>query len=773
MNFIATFVLGLFIFASVLFNIISICMMVRRTPEMPNCAEESHQKMEDKRHDNTSLVFADLTKEEYFQVQEYMRKQTSMNLSHSEYATPSENFIFLIELQLPKKKDVLQYLSGKGKKPERQAKVVVFFGSEGKIKEFLVGLLPNPNHHEDVTLKKYKKYPLITARPVTLGEYVLLFNFIYNHEFKKATKVLEESFGSDGKTLTPFEGMPRGFKSGDRQSWIAFFRSVSGYYLHPVGLEVLVDHSSSNSSNWSVKKVLYNGQYFDSMEHLNDEYEKDKIKKSIYKENLDYASLKPRKKPSGIAPLQYEVHGKRYSIQNNQVLYLDWSFAFGLSSLTGLRVFDVRFKGERIIYELSVQEATSVYGCNTATAMLTKFLDSSFGIGRFAHELVRGVDCPYLATFVDTYRYIDTNSTQRFRNSICIFEHNTGRPLRRHFTDFTENSYGGMANSALVLRTITAIVNYDYVWDFMFYQNGAVETKVYATGYILTAYMTEGGLQYGHQVAEKTLGAIHTHFLNFKVDLDILGVKNIFLTKDMTFDTQQVPWKPEERVKIPKLVEKQLKTEKQAALRFDEKIPRYLHVASNETNKWGHHRSYRIQVVSFNGDPLPEDIPEEKAMSWARYKVAITKHKEEEETSSSLYSQNDIWSPVVNFSEYIEDDESIENEDLVAWVTTGFLHIPHAEDIPNTVTVGNGGGFFLRPHNYFSEDPSIDSPDSVYLHPELPTDSCENNRMACYNKEVCAPHLPPFSYNGFEEVNQLQTAYVNKSAVGTGFIRLL
>ena len=42
--------------------------------------------------------------------------------------------------------------------------------------------------------------------------------------------------------------------------------------------------------------------------------------------------------------------------------------------------------------------------------------------------------------------------------------------------------------------------------------------------------------------------------------------------------------------------------------------------------------------------------------------MAITKHKDEEQTSSSLYSQNDIWSPAVDFSEYIADDESIDDE---------------------------------------------------------------------------------------------------------------
>lgn len=45
-----------------------------------------------------------------------------------------------------------------------------------------------------------------------------------------------------------------------------------------------------------------------------------------------------------------------------------------------------------------------------------------------------------------------------------------------------------------------------------------------------------------------------------------------------------------------------------------------------------------------------------------RYKVAITKQKDSEHSCGSLYNQNGIWDPAVDFSKYIEDNESIVNE---------------------------------------------------------------------------------------------------------------
>lgn len=40
-----------------------------------------------------------------------------------------------------------------------------------------------------------------------------------------------------------------------------------------------------------------------------------------------------------------------------QVEWLGWSLNVGLKPSTGLRLFDVRFKGERIAYEIALQEA--------------------------------------------------------------------------------------------------------------------------------------------------------------------------------------------------------------------------------------------------------------------------------------------------------------------------------------------------------------------------------------------------------------------------------
>ena len=61
------------------------------------------------------------------------------------------------------------------------------------------------------------------------------------------------------------------------------------------------------------------------------------------------------------------------------------------------------------------------------------------------------------------------------------------------------------------------------------------------------------------------------------------------------------------------------------------------------------------------------------------------------------------------------DNDSILNEDLVAWVTIGAMHVPHSEDLPNTATAANSANFFIRPFNYFDEDPSIGSTNAILI----------------------------------------------------------
>ncbi|XP_071885148.1 amine oxidase [copper-containing] 3 isoform X1 [Anas platyrhynchos] len=744
--------------AAVVIFILS-CMLLSRGRRSPGC-ESQPRSAEKTGSRSQSLVFADLTPEELAQVVRYLRGSLGVPLVDASRAKPSDNCIASVDVQLPAKAEVLQFLDAGGARPPREALAVLYFGNQANpnVTEYVVGPLPQPTYHRDVTVQKYRRKVPYHRRPMLGSEYEQVGAFLKAVAFAAAPTFLQEVFDYDGTNVAFRSTAPHGFRSGDRKSWFVVFQNVSGFFLHPVGLEVLVDHGSLDMGQWAVSRVFYNGQYYRDMAQLESAYVQGRISVEKVRKvppDGDFSSMRPRAPWATAFPLQYEPQGPRYSLRKNHVAFQAWSFAFGMSVQTGLRLLDVRYKGERVVYELSVQEALSVYGSNCPGGMSTRYMDGSFGIGRYSSPLLRGVDCPYLASYVDVHYLAHSQEVRTIKNALCVFEQNLGSPLRRHFSNLQALYYGGLVNSALVLRSITSLGNHDYVWDFIFYQNGAIEAKVHATGYPSSSFLHGDGLRYGNRVWEHTLGTIQTHSINYKVDLDVGGVKNSLVAHDMAFEMARAPWNPEQQIERPRLTKRVLDTEDQAAFRLQSKIPRYIYFAANSKNKWGHQRGYRIQIVSFAGDHVPEASSMERAISWARYKLAVTRRKEEEPTSTSIYNQNDPWTPTVAFADFI-DNETITNEDLVAWITAGFLHIPHSEDIPNTATVGNSVGFLLRPYNYYDLDPSIYSHDGVFFTSEQDFTACEVNPIACLPKTAsCSPNFPPFTYDGFKNMSRL------------------
>ncbi|NXN99394.1 AOC3 oxidase, partial [Rhinopomastus cyanomelas] len=730
-----------------------VCVLLTRE-RAPGTCQHRPPAQEDA-DDGQSLVFADLTAEELAQVVRYLRTSLGVQLVEPARAQPSDNCIASVELQLPAKAEALQFLDEGGPRPRREALAVLYFGAQAEpnVTEYVVGPLPVPAYHRDVTARKYGGKVPYHRRPVTAQEYMDIGALI-RRELGRAPRFLAACCESDGADLAALTTAPRGFRSGDRSTWFVLFHDVAGtgYYLLPVGLEVLVEHGDLRMSRWRLRQVFYNGRYFAGAVDLEDAFvagalEVVRVEKPQAGDVL--GSMRPRQPPGPPPPMQYEPQGPRYSVRGNRITFQGWSIAFGMSPYSGPRLFDIRFRGKRIIYELSLQEALALYGSNCPGSMTTRYLDGSFGIGRFAYELVRGLDCPYAATYVDRHYLVESETPKTNRNSLCVFEHDAAAPLRRHFSDSQSLYYGGLRRTVLVVRAVSTLINYDYVWDFLFHGSGAVEVRVHATGYISSSFFHGQGTKYGNRVGPHTLGTMHLHHVHYKVDLDVDGQLNSLETQDMEYELVKDPWSRQSTIERPFLRRERLRTEDQAAFPIGGRVPRYLSFTGPNPNKWGHARSYRIQVTSFAGEHLPTSSRMERAISWGRYQLAVTRRKEEEPTSSSIYNQNDPWTPTVAFADFI-NNETIVNEDLVAWISVGFLHVPHAEDVPNTVTVGNGVGFFLRPYNYFDEDPSVDSPDSVYFSSKQDVGDCGANPLACLPlAAACAPRLPPFRYGGF------------------------
>jgi primary-amine oxidase len=145
------------------------------------------------------------------------------------------------------------------------------------------------------------------------------------------------------------------------------------------------------------------------------------------------------------------------------------------------------------------------YASNDPLRARTYYLDTSAGgFGSGLAKLVPGWDCPTYATFLETPDIV--NSPFLLNGTICIFERDMGFPMSRHtnnFRDFTTVN----KNIALVVRAISTIDNYDYMFDYQFSYDGSIELTVRASGYILGTYYA-GNDDYGYRIHDGLSGAM-------------------------------------------------------------------------------------------------------------------------------------------------------------------------------------------------------------------------------------------------------------------------
>ncbi len=219
---------------------------------------------QDTRLPKDPTVFQDLSKEEYHTVRDYMIKKSALNIVSHEQAKENTNYIYLIELYIPKKSEVLAYLDGNGKKPARKARVIITNGAKNPpdVEEYLVEPLPNPNKHSKLLMAGYS-YPVpFASRPYTTREDDVIKAIAMNVT-RDAYVILKESFGywfhNCTKNCLVFyaDGIAAADKSGDRQTWVLFFRNRRGVNILPVPFEFLIGHADKDTSKWKILQVKY------------------------------------------------------------------------------------------------------------------------------------------------------------------------------------------------------------------------------------------------------------------------------------------------------------------------------------------------------------------------------------------------------------------------------------------------------------------------------------------------------------------------------------
>ena len=113
------------------------------------------------------LVFTTISLKRKLFLRDFILSQTSLNITPFKDANINDNHIYLIELQQPSKDEAIKFLDNNGLKPERVARVVVFFGRKlsPEVREYLVSPAAKPSLYKETTEPGHK-YPIpYEARP--------------------------------------------------------------------------------------------------------------------------------------------------------------------------------------------------------------------------------------------------------------------------------------------------------------------------------------------------------------------------------------------------------------------------------------------------------------------------------------------------------------------------------------------------------------------------------------------------------------------------------
>ena len=273
---------------------------------------------------------------------------------------------------------------------------------------------------------------------------------------------------------------------------------------------IIVDITGRNPDNWACLGVLYNDIFYESIEELRAAWEKPDFVKLAKAQDGVWAGTSrhgdgPELEYETLPPPMMVEPSKRYSVDkdNHYASWMDFSFYLGFDRDNGLKFYNLEYMGERIIYELGIQEAHAHYAGNDPTQSTTGYLDSWYGFGASAFPLVPGWDCPASATYLDTVVH-DTAQTTTSPGSICMFEQDAGYPLARH----TSGDYVTVSkNTQFVVRWVATVGNYDYFMDYVFSLDGTIEVKIRASGYIQSAHYANNG-DYGYQIHDALSGSM-------------------------------------------------------------------------------------------------------------------------------------------------------------------------------------------------------------------------------------------------------------------------
>ena len=393
-----------------------------------------------------------------------------------------------------------------------------------------------------------------------------------------------------------------------------------------------------------------------------------------------------------------------FTMTGSLIRWKNWQLRFGLHPRRGLELWDVgwidRGSFRPILYRASVSEAMAVYG-DPRFALWYPRDAGNEGLGNSQYNAaVPGGDVPDDAVLADAVMADDLGHPAPVAGAIGIYERDGGT-LWRH-------SRRAVRGRQLVLTSHATIDNYDFVFNWVLGEDGAIDVEVLLTGLMLV-YRTEDSPSAdsthgsSHLVAPGILAPVHQHFFSYRLDFDVDGARPNQVTE---IDTHAQPWRLRSNPEGVwfSMAETRLDNEAAAARPADPGAGRFWRVTSPaRRNSLGQPTGYALL-------PGVSAVPYNQARSVVRRQASfldaqlfVTAYRKEEMYAGGEF-QN-FGPRDEGLSAWIKAARPLGNTDVVLWYTLGVTHLPRPEEYP--VMPAARAGFRLVPSGFFSSNPAL------------------------------------------------------------------
>jgi len=396
-------------------------------------------------------------------------------------------------------------------------------------------------------------------------------------------------------------------------------------------------------------------------------------------------------------------------IRGTAVKWGRWRLRAGVDPRRGLELYDIGFVDQgtvrSILYRASISEMIAPYG-DPGFGSWFPMDEGDVGLAIFGMtSAVPGEDAPANAAFLPAVFANDQGQLVEIPRAIAVFERQTGVQWR----------HAGAAQHAreLVVRGYCTADNYDYVFDWVFREDGSIQVQATLTGIVNAHGVPErhdpdaAGANhpiFGHLVAAGIGAPIHQHFFSYRLDFDVDRPDH---NRVMEVTASGAPPGPDNlRGEWFAAQARTLSTEQDALL--DATVPSWHQwrvISTRDTNALGQPTGYALlpgdNTVPY---PSPSSAPRRRA-GFVGHELWVTPYSPDEMYAAGEVPSHDT--TLQGLPRWTTANRPIDQQDVVLWYTLGVTHLPRTEDWP--VMPAYTVGFRLVPAGFFSHDPALDT----------------------------------------------------------------